>query len=206
MDIPYKQMFQWKTANLAPTLLGLWYLIVPWVFTQAINQTMAIFGFTFLSVGIIKAKPRPTVLASLFSALIGIGYVLTLMTTMPLEVLWMITLGLFALVLVFEFDVFKFGPTNAKAKVLTVVPLTLLGFCIVLGLAGYNPYITFNFADYPLVCLNYLAVMAFCWLYVLDYAGYKPFKARTNTWLNAMALIAVLLSLVGMYQGSLFQY
>jgi hypothetical protein len=209
MNIPFKQMLQWKTGNFAPTILGIWYIIVPFLAgAKTVNQAMAIFGFTFLSIGIINAKSKPTVLASLFSALIGISYVFGMLGTYTLNttIFWSISVILFILVLVFEFDIFKLGPSSSSAKVLTVIPLALLGFCIILGLAGYNPLIKFDFTRKPLVAFNYLAVMTFCWLYVFDYAGYRPFGAKTNTWMNIMALAAVLLSLVGVYQGSLFQW
>ena len=207
MNVPFKQMLQWKTGNFAPTILGLWYIIVPFLAgAKTMNQAMAVFGFTFLSIGIINAKSKPTVLASLFSALIGISYVFSMMTTVSSAILWSVSIILFLLVLVFEFDIFKFGPTSSSAKVMTIIPLALLGFSIILGLAGYNPFIKFDFTHKMLVGLNYLAVMVFCWLYVFDYAGYRPFKAKTNTWMNIMALAAVLLSLVGVYQGSLFQW
>jgi hypothetical protein len=207
MNIPFKQMANWKTGNIAPFLLGIWYIILPFLAQTAnINMKMLLFGFTFFSISLIRVKSRPTVLASLATALLGINYFLFMMTTINQNILWTLSIILFALVLVSEFDIFRFGPSSAQAKDLTIVPLTILGFAILLGIAGYNPYIRFDWSRQMLVCLNYLAVMLFCFLFVFDRIGYRPFGRSTITYMNLMAVAAVLLSVIGVYQGSLFQW
>jgi len=206
MNVPFKQMTNWKSGNLAPTLLGFWYILLPFLSGGAINEKMMIFGLTFLAIGIIRAKPRPTVIAGLCTAFLGISYFMYFMTTVSDAILWTMSLGLFAVVLLFEFDVFKVGPSSGQAKDLAIVPLTILGFSILLGIGGYNPAITFNWNRQMLVCLNYLAVMVFCFLYVFDRVGYRPFGRNTINYMTLMAVAAVALSLIGMYQGTLFQW
>jgi hypothetical protein len=211
-----KEMLSWKSGNLGLTVLGLWYMLlafmspthfgVPGISTVA-NQGIFTFGIMFFTVALINAKARPTVLGSLAAMLIGLSYFMGFVATMNIAVLWMLSLGLFALVLVFEFDVFKFGPSGNKAKLLTIVPLAVIGFSLLLGLAGYGP-IRFNWG-YPLSAFNLVAVLALSWLYVWDYVGSgrrQILGMSMNTWLNVTALLAVVLSLLGVAQGSLFSW
>ncbi len=211
-----KEMLSWKSGNLGLTILGLWYMLlafmspthygVPGISTAA-NQGIFTFGIMFFTVALINAKARPTILGSLFTMLIGLSYFMGFVATMNIAILWTLSLGLFALVLVFEFDIFKIGPSGNKAKLLTIVPLAVIGFSLVLGLAGYGP-IRFNW-NFPLSALNLVAVLALSWLYVWDYIGssHKQILGMTmNTWLNITALLAVVLSLLGVAQGSLFAW
>ena len=199
MQIPYKQMFSWKTGNLAPTLIGLWYVLLPLLMSKAINISLMLFGFTFLSISLIRAKSKPTVLGSVFCMLIGLSYFLGMMNTIPDATLWTMSLALFALTLVFELDIFKFGPTNARAKILTIVPLAVIGFTLLLALVGYNPLLSIQWTSTRwIINLNYVSVLVLCWVSVLDYAGWRPFKNHTVLVMNLMALLAVVLSVVSM--------
>jgi hypothetical protein len=206
MDFPIKQMLSWKAANIGPTLIGFWYLVLPWLATKSMDQSMMLFGFTFLSIGLIRARSKPTVLGCLFAMFIGLAYFFTFANFISMAALWIVSLVLFAMVLVFELGIFKFGPTNAKAKVLTIVPLAVLSFSLLLGVAGYNPLIHFNWTSATLIAINYIAIMLFGFLYVLDYAGWRPLGSKTGTWLNLLAIAAVALSAIGLAQGSLFAF
>lgn len=198
-------MFGWKTGNIGSTLIGLWYLILPFLASQSMNQSMMLFGFTFLAIGIVRASSRPTVLGCVSAMLIGLAYFFGLTGGIGGTILWPLSIALFALVAVFEFGIIRFGPANAKAKILLIVPLAVMGFTLLLGFAGYNPMIRINWSAW-MITFNYLAVMMFCWIYVLDVASWRPFKGRTTLILNLMALTAVGLSVLGMAQGSLFQW
>lgn len=198
-------MFRWKTANLGLTIVGLWYLILPWLATRAMNQSMMLFGFTFVAISLVTARTKPTVLGCLFAMLIGISYFFGIAGSIGGTILWPLSIILFGATLVFELGIVKFGPTNAKAKVLTIVPLAVMGFSIFLGLVGYNPLVIFNWT-YWMISLNYLSIMMFAWIYILDYAGWRPFKNRTPMVMNLLAITAVALSVLGMAQGSLFAW
>lgn len=198
-------MLRWKTVNLGLTILGVWYLILPWLATRAMNQSMMIFGFTFVAISLVTARAKPTVFGCLFAMLIGIGYFFGIVGNIGGTILWPLSIGLFVATLVFELGILKFGPTNARAKVLTIVPLAIMGFSILLGLVGYNPLVVFNWNNW-MISLNYLCIMLFSWIYILDNAGYQPFHKRTAFIMNALALTAVGLSVVGMAQGSLFAW
>jgi hypothetical protein len=205
LDFPYKQMFGWKTGNLALTVIALFYLVIPiWrtLTTRGVplDQGMVIFGMTFLCVSLVKAKASPTVLGGVFTAVLGISYMMLVMTSVSASVLWITSILLFVATLVFEIGIFKFGPSNSKAKALTLVPLTFIGFSIILALVGYNPVVVINW-KYWTIALSYLATMVFCWLYVLDYAGWEVFKSKTGRWMTVMAVVAVAFSVLGMLQG-----
>jgi len=208
MNIPYKQMLSWKTGVLGFTLIGLWYIALPFLGGGAINQSMVLFGFTFLASGLVLANPRPTVLGALFAALIGMSYFMMVATGINAAILWTLSIALFAAVLVFELGIFKFGPTNTHAKALTIIPMALLGFSVLLGIAGYNPTISFTWTGTSwALALNYVAVMLFAWLHVLNYAGYRPLGKNTMLWMVIMAVVAVGLSMLGIAQGwGLFQW
>lgn len=206
MEIPFKQLTNWKEGNFGPFLIGIWYIIAPFLANQALNMTMMIFGFTFFAAALIRAKSSPTVIGSLAAAFLGVTYFMFVMTTVPQAALWSIAVLLFAIVLIFDFDIFSFGPKTSQGKELTIVPFTILGFSILLGLAGYNPYIVISWSHFTLIGLSYVAMMIFCFLYLFDRVGYRPFGKATITWMNVLCIAVVAFSIVGIYQGSLFQW
>jgi len=201
MSIPFKQMVNWKSGNIGPLLIAATFLLIPFLMGIKVLQTTSniLFGLTFLCIALIRAKPSPTVIGSFFTALLGLAYFMTVMTTADAW-LWMASLFFVAITVVFEIGLFKFGPSNSKAKVLTIIPVTLLGFYILLGIAGQNPKITFNWNVWG-VALSYIALMVFCFLYTFDYAGYKPFKAKTVLYMNIMAIAVLGLQVLGLMQG-----
>ncbi len=202
MKIPFKQLFGWKTGNIAPTLIGLWFIILPLVMFQAIDMRIMLLGFTFLSIAIVRVSTKPTILASLFSSFIGLAYFFGFLINMNPAIMWTLSIVLFGAVCIFEFDIFKFGPTNAKAKSLAILPLGIMGFALILGMLGYNPLLAFNWGQW-MIAFFYFAVMVFCCIYVFDLAGWQPFKKRTVLCMNLLAIVAVGLSVLGMLQGTL---
>lgn len=212
MNFP-KEILSWKSGNLGLTILGVWLAVlafmspnrggVPGINTVA-NEGIFAMGIMFLSVALINAKSRPTVLGSLFTMMIGLCYFMGFVSNMNIAILWTLSLGLFALVLVFELDIFKFGPSSNKAKLLTVVPLAIVGFTLLLGFFGYGP-LTFNWT-YWMTAVYQFAIMVFCWLYVWDYVASSHRKLlgmSMNNWLNILPLLAVALSLLSVGQGTI---
>lgn len=202
MDIPIKDMFSYKLGTLGPTLIGLSYLILPFLLSQAINVGLVLFGLTFLSIGLIKARSKPTVLGCIFAMLIGLSFFFNTMTTIGTSILWTVSLLLFVGVLIFELHIFKFGPSNASAKSLLIVPLAILGFSYLLAFAGYNPMISINWNVW-MITFNYLAVMLFCWISVLEVGGYRPFGKDTPKYATTIALISVILVALSFLQGTM---
>jgi hypothetical protein len=202
MKIPLKQMFNWKTGNIAPTIIGIWFLLLPLLLYQAVDTRIMLLGFTFLGIAIVRASSSPTVLGALFSALIGLAYFFGFMSNISPAIMWTLSIVLFALVCIFEFRIFSFGPSNAKAKALSILPLGIMGFSLLLGAVGYNPALSFQWSQW-MIAFFYVSVMLFCWIYVLEEAGWKPFKTRTTLLLNLLAFVAVGLSILGMMQGTL---
>jgi hypothetical protein len=215
IHIPYKQMFNWSAGNLGLSLLGVWYMLLAFMSPKTYgvpsviyspNQGLLLFGLMFFAISLVNSVPRPTVLGAVFTMLIGLSYFMGwIVTSISPVILWTLSIVLFLGVLVEEFGIFKIGPSDSKAKILTIVPLAIIGFSLVLALFGYNPLVKFNW-NYTLSAVNLLAVTVLCWLYVLDYAGWRPFKGKTNMWLNVIAIGAVALSVIGMYQGALFAW
>jgi hypothetical protein len=208
-------MFNWSAGNLGLSVLGIWIALEAFLLPKnysvpslvySPNQGLLIMGFMFFAISLINSVSRPTVLASVFTMLIGLSYFLGWVTLINPVILWTLSVVLFLGVLVMEFGIFRFGPSDARAKVLTIVPLAVIGFSLVLGLFNYNPLVTFNWNTSMLSAAHLFAVMVLCWLYVLDYAGWRPFKGKTNMWLNVIAIGAVALSVIGMYQGALFAW
>lgn len=197
-------MFSWKTGTLAYTLTGLQLLILPVLFYKLININQMLFGFTFLSIAIIKAKEKPSVLGGIFTMLIGLAYFMGTTTTIGLTILWPLSIVLFLGTCFVEFFM-KLGPLNAKAKALIVVPMATIGFNLLLAIAGYNPLLAINWNKW-MTSFGYVAVAILCWVTVFQVGGWEPFKKKTNLVINLMAISAVLLSFLAMGQGSLFQW
>jgi hypothetical protein len=205
MKIPYKQMFSWKAGNLGITLLGIWYVLLPWLAGQGINnpsfQGWTLFGLTFISISLVRSGTRPTVIGSLATMLIGLSYFFGFMHTFNPAILWSFSLLMFVAVLAWELGFVHIGPSNVKTEVLLIVPLACLGFAYAMALFGFNPMLSFTWtSDSWFVGLNYLAVMLFCWIYVFNVAGWKPLGKRTIMWLGALAIIAIVLSFFGLSQ------
>jgi hypothetical protein len=211
MKIPYKQMLSWKAGNLGITILGIWYILLPWLTGQGMNnvsfQGWTLFGITFLGISLVRSNTKPSVVGSLATMLIGLSYFFGFMHTFNTAILWTFSLLMFIVTLLWELDIVNLGPQNVKAEVLLIVPLAVLGFGFGLGLAGYNPMIHFDWSQhFWFIGLNYLAVFVFCWMYVFDVAGWRPMGKHTIAILGALAILAVVLSVFGLYQGALFAW
>jgi hypothetical protein len=206
MDFPIKAMLSWKNGTLAYTLIGLSYLIAPFIVSNALNYGLILFGCLFIAIGLIQARKKPSALGCFFAMLLGLCFFFGNYGTISIAALWGLSLLFFVLVLVFELDIIKFGPSSAKGKVLLTIPLGVLAFNYLLAFAA--PYLNFhspimiNYAVW-MVVFNYLAVMLVCWIGVFNFAGYKLLGKSTNTWFNLLALVSVALVFLSAFQGAI---
>jgi hypothetical protein len=207
IKVPFREMIKWKTGNIAPTAVGFACVIATLLSGKNISlyQSTLQFGLTFIAVAIIMAKSSPTVFGSLFTMALGISYFFTYFTNIADAILWAVTLALFVGVVIFEFGIFKLGPSNSKAKVLIAVPLSIVAFALLFGLVGYGTY-TFNWNTRLYLSLGYFAIMLFSWLKVFEIGGYKPFKGKTYLWLNILGLAGAFLIFLSIYQQGLLPW
>ena len=203
--IPLNALVNTQNANLGFTLMGLFYLIFPFLLSS-LDYSTVIFGIMFLTIAIIRAKTRISVIGGLAAAFIGIIYFMASVNAMNIDTLWMLALILAAIFFIFELGFLKFGPTTSKAKAFAIIPLALLSFSLILGFIGYNPYIVIDW-NRIWSALNYLCVLLVSLLGMLQIAGWNVIgKKNTNKWLLIFALGAVATAFLGTYQGTLFQW
>jgi hypothetical protein len=220
--IDLKAMFKWRNANFAPSALGIANIILPIMaavtaqFGKAISETTLIFGILFFCIGLLRSKPQPTVLASVFTALIGVTWVLTVMGLISTLLLTILSFFLFILIVVFELGL-KIGPQSGQAKGLLIIPMFFLAFTLILAFPGLNQFVHFSVfwttrlaqnpftttvtLNYIIVLFSYIATLLFCWIYIFDFAGWEVFKSKTYLWMNLLALTAIALSLIAWIQG-----
>ena len=203
--IPLNALVNTQNANLGFTLMGLFYLLFPFLLS-GLDYSTAIFGIMFLTIAIIRAKSRITVIGGLAAAFIGIIYFMASVNAMNIDTLWTLTLILAAIFFIFELGFLKYGPTTSRAKAFAIIPLALLSFSLILAFIGYNPYIVIDW-NRIWSALNYLCVLLVSLLGMLQIAGWNVIgKKSTNKWLLIFALGAVATAFLGTYQGTLFQW
>jgi hypothetical protein len=196
----------YKNANLASFLLGLFYLLFPWFSSGLLNETTAIFGLVFLTVAIMRAKASNTVLGGLFQAFIGVLYLFALAGLVPISIVWFSALLLAAVFFIMELGYVKIGPVTKKADSFQVVPFTILTIGLLLSFLGYSTLFIINWQNI-LIALNYVAVFLFSLTSALQLAGWDiAGKKHTNTWLMFFAVAAIATAVAGTYQGTLFQW
>jgi hypothetical protein len=203
--LSFNALLNYKNGNIASFALGIFYIIFPWLSSGVLNETMAIFGLMFLTVSIMRAKPSNTVIGGLFQAFIGVIYLFALAGLVNMTVLWFMTIGLAFVFFIFELGFVKFGPVSKKADVFQVVPFTILAFGLIISMAGYSTLFVIDWQNW-LIALNYVAVLLFSLMSALQLAGWNIGGKSTNTWLTVFAVAAIVTSVVGVYQGSLFQW
>ena len=203
--IPLNALVNTEDANLGFTLMGLFYLIFPFLLSS-LDYSTIIFGIMFLTIAIIRAKTRISVIGGLAAAFIGIIYFMASVNAMDIDTLWTLALILAAIFFILELGFLKYGPTTSKAKAFAIIPLALLSFSLILGFIGYNPYIVIDL-DRIWSALNYLCVLLVSLIGMLQIAGWNVIgKENTNKWLLIFALGAVATAFLGTYQGTLFQW
>ena len=203
--LSFNALLNYKNGNIASFALGIFYIIFPWLSSGILNETMAIFGLMFLTVSIMRAKPSNTVIGGLFQAFIGVIYLFALAGLVNMTVLWFLTIGLAFIFFVFELGFVKFGPTSKKADVFQAVPFTILAFGLLLSITGYATLFVIDWQNW-LIALNYVAVLLFSLMSALQLAGWNIAGKNTNTWLTVFAVAAIVTAVVGVYQGTLFQW
>ena len=205
--IPFSKLFDWKTANLSTTLVGLFYLVFPWFSMGVLDTTTAIFGIMFISIAIMRAKPSNRVISGFFQAFIALCYLSAVAGLMDLSILWIITLVLTGLFFVFELGFLKFTPQTTKADAFQIVPLMILGFALLMGFAGYASIFVISFTN-MFEWLNYAAMMLFCFVSAFQVAGWNVTgkEKSTNTLILFLGIAIVFTALLGTYQGTLFAW
>lgn len=203
--IPFNKMIEWKNANLGFTLLGLFYLVFPWFATGVFNNVTAMFGMMFLAIGLLRAKGSVSVLGALFVAFLGICYFFGSISFMDKALLFTLSILLFIGFLVFELGFVKFGRKTSGAKAFVLVPLSLIVFSLVLAFIGKNPTLTISFTN-MWIPLNYLAILLFSLVSMLDIAGWRVMGSSTGKWAMIFAIVAVVSAFMGIGAGTLWQW
>ena len=203
--IPINALLNYRNANLGAFLLGIFYLIFPWMTSGVLDETTAIFGLMFLTISIMRAKGSNTVIGGLCQAFIGISYFLAIANIINIATLWTLTLILAAIFFVMELGFIRFGPVTKKADAFQLVPFTLLSFILLLSIAGYSPVLRIDWNN-TLVAINYVAIFLFSALSMLQLAGWNVAGKNTNQWLMIFAIVAIGTALFGTYQGTLWQW
>jgi hypothetical protein len=200
-----KHLYSYKTGNLGFLVMALVYGLLPWFTSGSIDETLAIFGIMFFTIGVMRAKGSNTVLGGLLAGFIGIIYLFALAGIIPLATLWtlaiLFTIGFF----IFELNVVKFGPTTQRSDAFQMVPLTILSFILILGIVGYGNLVIFNMSDI-MAALNYLAITVFCILSMFQVAGWSLMGKTTNRWITILALVAAATAFMDIYGISLMQW
>ena len=205
--IALNKLVDYKTANIAPFALGLFYLIFPWLSSGTLDQTTAIFGMVFLTIAIMRAKPSNTVLGGFFLGLIGVSYLFSVAGILALEFLWMFSLILFGLFFVFELGFFKVGPSTTRSDAFQMVPLVIIGFALITSFAGYGSIYAVDYTNI-FEAFNYASIMAFCLVSAFQIGGWNVTgkDKSTNQLILILALAAIGTAFMGVYQGTLFQW
>lgn len=206
--IPWNALFDWKNANLGAFMLGVFYLIFPWMTSGVLDEGMAIFGLMFLTISIMRAKGSNTVIGGLMSGFIGVIYLCAIGGVVNMATLWMFTLIFAAIFFIFEMGIFKIGPISKKADAFQIVPFTLMTFALLLSMTGYSTIFIIDWSGNIIVALNYLAVFLFCALSMLQLAGWNVAgtDAKTNKWIMLFAVVAIAVAVFGTFQGTLWQW
>jgi hypothetical protein len=199
-------LIDYKNANLASFLLGIFYVLFPWFSSGQLNETTAIFGFMFLTIAIMRAKKSNTVLGGLCQAFIGVIYLFALAGLVDMTILWFFSIALLLIFFVLELGFVKFGPITPHADAFQIVPLTILVVGLLLSMIGYSTLFTIPWQANLLVSLNYVAIFMFSLLSMFQLAGWNIGGRSTNTWIMLFAAIAVITAVVGTYQGTLWQW
>jgi len=152
-----------------------------------------------------RAKPSNSVIAGLCQGFIGITYAFAIANLVNVAILWIVTLILAAVFFILELGFVKIGPITAKADGFQAVPLTFLTFSLGLSVVGYSTLFIVSWAT-PLVALNFIAVLLFSLFALLQVTGWSVAGRNTNLMLVLFAVGAIACAVLGVYQGTLFQW
>lgn len=203
--IPFNALLKWENGNLGVFLLGLFYLIFPWMTSGVLNETTAIFGLMFLTIAVMRAKGSNTVVGGLCQAFIGVIYICAIGGLISMATLWTTAIILTAIFFVLEMGFFKFGPITKKADAFQIVPLTLMTFALLMAISGQSTLFVIDWGN-MLVALNYVSIFLFCALATLQLAGWNIAGKNTNKYIMLFAVLAIALAIFGTYQGTLWQW
>lgn len=195
----------YKTGNLASFVLGIFYIIFPWLSLGQFVPEVTIFGLVFLTIAVMRAKASNAVLSGLAQAFIGVIYVFAIAGIIDVAFLWILSIGLVALFFILELGFIKIGPITKKADAFQIVPLTILSFGLMLSIAGYSDLFVVSWSS-PLIALNFVAILLFCLFSLLQIAGWNVAGKSTNTMILLFAVGAIATAILSVYQGSLLAW
>ena len=204
--LSFKKMFDYKKGNLGISLLAVFYLLFPIFSLGRLDTNLLIYGLMFLTVAVMRAKESNVVLAGFIQALIGTIYVLAIAGVIASTYLMVTSVVLVAAFFAFELGFIKFGPITRKADVFQVVPFTLLSVGIVLSLLGVSTLFSASISSFSWSTLNFIAMLLFSLFSGFQIAGWNLAKNNTNKFLIIFAVGAIATTLLGTYQGVLFQW
>ena len=199
-------MFDYHKGNLGISLLAIFYIAFPIVALRAIDTNLLIYGLMFLTIAIMRAKESNSVLAGFIQALMGVIYILAIAGVLSSTYLMVFGILLTAIFFAFEASIVKFGPITKKADAFQVVPFTLLSVGILLSLFGLSTLFQASFASFSWTTLNFVAILLFSIFSAFQITGWNLAKNNTNKFLILFAIGAVATTLLGTYEGVLFQW
>lgn len=201
-----RKMFDYKKGNLAISLLAVFYLIFPIVSLGRIDTNLLIYGLMFLTISVMRAKESNAVVAGFIQALMGVVYVLAIAGLISSTYLMVFGVLLTAIFFAFELGLIKFGPITRKADAFQIVPFTLLSVGILLSLFGLSTLFQASFASFSWSTINFVAILMFSLFSSFQIAGWNLAKNNTNKFLIIFAFGAVATTILGTYQGVLWQW
>lgn len=200
-----KNLVSYQKSTLGFSLMAVAFIFLPWLNQGVIDQTLTIFGILWLQIAVMRAKGANTVIGGLCTAFIALSYMSVIGGIISIIYLFPLTLGLTALFFILEMGFFKFGPTTQKSDAFQIVPMAIMSFILITGLLGYNSLFVFNMNDI-MGAINYLGLLFFSVLTMLDVAGWKIMGKKTNLWITIFALAVVATAFMDAYGISLFRW
>lgn len=202
-SISTSQLLSTKTVSLGLFILALYFAVVTILLLGFVDYTNLMLGLTLMTCAILNAKKTPLVLSGVLVGLVGLTNFLAMGNVLPLNTAWIITL--ICVIVVFAFEIFgwKLGKASKQAKNAIIVPTLSLFFMFLLALTGLNPMLYVDWSTQLMKALFYVTLMFFTGLLSFQFLGWSVLKKKQGLWIAILAVLAVVISFVGVYQGSL---
>jgi len=197
------QLLSTKTGNIGLLVMGIYFCGINLLLTGTIDFVNMTVGLTFIAIAVMNAKPSPTVISGLLTGFLGLNTLLSITNVLPRDLAQIIALACAIGIFLFEFGGVKIGKSSKKAKVAIVIPIMALFFMFILAIAGVNPTLSVDWSTELMKFLNYIALMFLTGLMAFDLLGWRIAKKNHGLWVTALAVISVLTSFMGIYQGTL---
>ena len=202
-SVSMKQLFSTKRMTLGLMFLALYYCLINLVVSGILDYPNVIMGLTFLGCALINARDKPRVISGILVGFIGMTNILAISNVLEINTAWMLSLVCIVLVGLLEFTSIKFGPASKQAKDAAVVPMLSLFVMFILGIIGITTVMAVDYATAPIKFINYIFLMFLTGLLSFQFLGWKIIKKNQATWTTILAIICVVLSAYGVYQGTL---